>query len=262
MEYSQLAVAAILCSIGYVYCDVLTLPTCTEYPGHLHLFQMDKENVAIIFVMGSSSQATPTLGNLEYVGNDMILDSIPVYNCLGGMDATARLVESNSSATRIDVRNEGAFFSFLPHDGYQQLLTKMRYIVALWTEGGWTNVCEDQSGLVCIWTLGDVDDPTHGTGVVYQIRGASGMGDEPKHKIDQLRSLAIEAVSREAILLHELQVGDCRRAIYVILNNIDNDESDGGIKRMTEFSNIAFYVKEARKDDFMRMVNDGVHQFL
>ena len=255
MEFSHLAVAAILCTIGYVYCDVITLPTCTEHAGYLHMFKIEAKDSVMIGAKGSSEK-TCTKVNLEHL-DDIEEVSIPVYNCLGGMAAAAHTFEKYSSVTNIDIGNRGAFFSFFPRDEppAENPFLAMRYVVALWTKNEWNGVCKrDEPGLVYMLTLGNTND---GTGVVYQIKGAS--GDEPEHQIDHL--LSLEADPTKATLLHKFGVKDCERAINAILHEINDDTFDE-ITIMTEFSNIAFYVKEARKDDFMRMVHNGVHQFL
>ena len=183
----HLVAAAILCSIGYVYCDVITFLPCTESSGYLHIIQMKTEEGGMIIIK-ESSRETPT--PLK-AGGLMKWEQISVYNCSGAVDATTHTVQGNSFVTITDTANKGGSFSFLSLHEYKQLDDEILNAAYLWKKDGWRRLCKNKPGLLSIYVQQNpVIDPTHGLGFVHHnIMGVS--GDDAAQKIDHLLTFEV-----------------------------------------------------------------------
>ena len=254
MEYSHLVVAAILCSIGYVYCDDgLNLAPCTYHPGNLYIFQTKVKSLKganAMFTIKVSSETISAEEKLERFGV-VKWEKIPVYDCLIAMKATKHALQT-------EISNKGEIFFFLPRSLHKQLVDLITDVVALWTEGDeWKRVCTHESGYVYILFQNTiVDDPTFGKGRVFRIKGAS--GDAFPYEIHRIPKYSKGLVLLEAA---RFQVGDCKGAITSISRTIDGYESDGMIKRTEQFGNNAFYVSdELGGKNFINIIEQAVHQ--
>ena len=241
-----MAVAAILCSIGYVCCAGMSL--CKNRPGDLYIAWENKgkdSDQNTKFTIRGSSEALDVSTPIEkslFDGEEW--KKIPIYDCKAAMGATTRTVQSNPLVVDLKIAKYGELTFRFPFGQYAQLAETITDAVALWTENGWERVCTNKLGYVYILEQqGTVADPInrHVRGSVYRIRGAS--GDEPK---DRIKRLSVRPSSRNQKLLEvkRFQVTDCEKAISDLLNHCT---SEGEIKRVPKLGTHAFYVNEIER---------------
>ena len=124
MEYSHLAVAAILCSIGYVYCT-----KCTSDGGNLYIMQLsdksEKFNMQIeVHSEGGVSETKESLAEYDI----QLLDTVPVTNCLVAMLVLRHeLNECVPEEVKDDVHFTGSSVVFsLPHSEYDYTIPTLK----------------------------------------------------------------------------------------------------------------------------------------
>ena len=105
MKVSFLAVAVILCSLGFSYGDIPSLQPCEPFPGYLYILKThikaedNEEDESWTYELHGASGALPQTEKIEYhassVGDVTILeqDRIEVYDCVASINAAYHFLQ-------------------------------------------------------------------------------------------------------------------------------------------------------------------------